>query len=76
VAAAAEASDLMTKYLNPPQRYPTVDMNTRLTSVTPHLLAQGQPDMTADEYYLIGLNIDMGGQYFFRENLDEAGATP
>jgi hypothetical protein len=76
VAAAAESSDLMTKYLNPPQRYPAVDMNTRLTTVTPHLLAQGQPDMTADEYYLLELNIDMGGEYFFRENLDEAGATP
>jgi hypothetical protein len=73
-AAAAEASSLMTQYLNPPQRYPTVDMNTRLSpGVTPHLLEQGQPDMTADEYYLLGLNIDMGGQYFFRENLDEAG---
>jgi Hydrazine synthase alpha subunit middle domain len=76
VAAAAEASTLMTQYLNPPQRYPTVDMNTRLTTVTPHLIAQGQKDMTADEYYLLGLNIDMGGEYFFRENLDEAGATP
>jgi hypothetical protein len=73
VAAAAEASTLMTQYLNPPQRYPAVDMNTRLTTVTPHLLEQGQPDMTADEYYLLGLNIDMGGEYFFRENLDEAG---
>jgi hypothetical protein len=77
VAAAAEASKLMNKYLNPPQRYPTVDMNTRLVpGLTPHLLAQGQADMTADEYYLLGLNIDMGGEYFFRENLDEAGATP
>ncbi|HEY6477608.1 MAG TPA: hypothetical protein VI456_13590 [Polyangia bacterium] len=76
VAAAAEASTLMTQYLNPPQRYPAVDMNTRLSpGVTPHLLEQGQPDMTADEYYLLGLNIDMGGEYFFRENLDEAGAS-
>jgi hypothetical protein len=73
VAAAAEASTLMTQYLNPPQRYP-VDMNTRLMpGVTPHLLEQGQADMTADEYYLLELNIDMGGEYFFRENLDEAG---
>ncbi|HLK94058.1 MAG TPA: hypothetical protein VKZ18_29465 [Polyangia bacterium] len=73
-AAAAEASTLMTQYLNPPVRYPAVDMNTRLSpGVTPHLIAQGQADMTADEYYLIGLNIDMGGEYFFRENLSEAG---
>ncbi|HTB60065.1 MAG TPA: hypothetical protein VLC06_19465 [Polyangia bacterium] len=73
VAAAAEASTLMTQYLNPPQRYP-VDMNTRLMpGVMPHLLQEGQADMTADEYYLLELNIDMGGEYFFRENLDEAG---
>ena len=41
VAAAAEASTLMTQYLNPPQRYP-VDMNTRLMpGVMPHLLETG-----------------------------------
>jgi hypothetical protein len=90
VAAAAEVSSLM-YLLNPPQRYP-VDTNTRafgstqftkmvgqtLTtySGTPHLVEKGQADMTPDEYYLLELNIDMGAQYFFRENLDEAGATP
>jgi Hydrazine synthase alpha subunit middle domain len=87
VASAAEVSPLM-YLLNPPQRYP-VDTNTRAFgsvaftenvggttttySGTPHLVEQGQADMTPDEYYLLELNIDMGGQYFFRENLDEAG---
>ena len=87
VASAAEVSPLM-YLLNPPQRYP-VDTNTRAFgsapfmktvggtattySGTPHLVEQGQADMTPDEYYLLQLNIDMGGQYFFRENLDEAG---
>ena len=36
----------------------------------------GGTELTPDEYYLLELNIDMGAQYFFRENLDEAGATP
>ncbi len=72
--------------LNPPQRYP-VDTTTRAfaagpqqvgsatvtLSGNPHLVDEGQADMTPDEYYLLELNIDMGGQYFFRENLDEAG---
>ncbi|HEY5451850.1 MAG TPA: hypothetical protein VIQ54_24015, partial [Polyangia bacterium] len=34
-------------------------------------------ELTADEMYLLILNIDMGGQFFFRENLNSAGsATP
>jgi hypothetical protein len=34
-------------------------------------------ELTADEHYLLILNIDMGGQFFFRENLNTAGsATP
>ncbi|HVV51423.1 MAG TPA: hypothetical protein VHO06_17265, partial [Polyangia bacterium] len=86
-ASAAEASPLMW-LLNPPQRYP-VDTNTRAfgsasftqmvgsNSVTfsgvPHTVEQGGADLTPDEYYLLELNIDMGGEYFFRENLDEAG---
>ena len=82
-AAAAEASPLMF-LLNPPQRYP-VDTTTRafgsqqlanttyMFSGNPHLVDEGQADMTPDEYYLLELNIDMGAQYFFRENLDEAG---
>ena len=84
-AAAAEVSPLMW-LLNPPQRYP-VDTTTRAfaagpqqvgtatvtLSGNPHLVDEGQADMTPDEYYLLELNIDMGGQYFFRENLDEAG---
>jgi hypothetical protein len=84
-AAAAEASPLMW-LLNPPQRFP-VDTTTRAfaagtqqvgtamlaVSGNPHLVDEGQTDMTPDEYYLLELNIDMGAQYFFRENLDEAG---
>ena len=84
VTAAAAATSPLMWLLNPPQRYP-VDTATRafgaqqLGSTTytfsgnPHLVDEGQTDMTPDEYYLLQLNIDMGAQYFFRENLDEAG---
>jgi len=57
--------------LNPPQRFPQVDMNTR--AFTPTAGTVDHTNMlTADEYYLLILNIDMGGQFFFRENKDEA----
>ena len=42
-----------------------------------HAAAKGYAELTADEMYLLILNIDMGGQFFFRENLNSAGsATP
>jgi hypothetical protein len=40
-----------------------------------HAADVGAPELTADETYLLILNIDMGGQFFFRENLNTAG-TP
>ena len=42
-----------------------------------HAAKVGAPELTADEYHLLIMNIDMGGQFFFRENLNTAGsATP
>ena len=42
-----------------------------------HAADEGYPELTADENYLLILNIDMGGQFFFRENLNTAGSgTP
>jgi hypothetical protein len=89
-AASAETSPLM-YLLNPPQRFPAVDTTVRAfgttaftkalgtTNVTfsgmQHPAEVGGTELTPDEYYLLILNIDMGGQYFFRENLDEAGAA-
>jgi hypothetical protein len=72
------------KMLNPPQRFPAVDMNTRAFTADnlssdeqawtqAFATAHASVKLTADEYYLLILNIDMGGQFFFRENLDEAG---
>jgi hypothetical protein len=85
VAAAAEASPLIMR-LNPPQRYPldtTVrkwgtapfSMNVGGTPMmfpgTPHPVDVGGTELTPDEYYLLSLNIDMGGQFYFRENLPQ-----
>jgi hypothetical protein len=36
-----------------------------------HALDKGVPDLTPDEYYILGLSLDMGGQFFSRENKDE-----
>ena len=36
---------------------------------TPHPVDVGGTELTPDEYYLLSLNIDMGGQFFSRENL-------
>ncbi|MES1205538.1 MAG: hypothetical protein ABUS79_06335 [Pseudomonadota bacterium] len=83
VPAAAEASPLM-MLLNPPQRFPVdktvrafgsaaFSMNVGGTPMsfpgTPHPVDVGGTELTPDEYYLLILNIDMGGQFYFRENL-------
>lgn len=67
-AASARDSEVIQK-LNPPQRYPSVDMGTRAFPGMTHAAMVGGPELTADEYYLLILNIDMGGQFYFRENL-------
>jgi hypothetical protein len=72
-AGSAKDSALM-KLLNPPQRFPAVDMNVRAFPGGTHAAAKGYPELTADEYYRLILNIDMGGQFYFRENKDTAQA--
>jgi len=70
--------------LNPVQRFPSVNNSVRAfadrtstNGAVSHAADKGFPELTADEHYLLILNIDMGAQYFFRENLNEAGsATP
>ena len=61
--------------LNPPQRFPAIDLNTRAFGTSTHLKDVGSTDdLTAEEYYRLILNIDMGGQFYFRENQDSAMA--
>lgn len=73
----AHTSQVVTM-LNPPQRFPTVDMNTRAFNKPVHPAevgtyngfngADAKYQLTADEYYLLLLNIDDGAQFYFREN--------
>jgi hypothetical protein len=73
---SAKDSELI-KRLNPMQRFP-MDASVRAFTgdamATAHAASHASvPALTADEMYLLILNIDMGGQFFFRENLAEAG---
>ena len=76
---------LVIQMLNPTQRFPTVDAGVRAfpdqasramtNGAISHAADKGFPELTADEFYLLILNIDMGGQFFFRENLNTAGSS-
>jgi len=76
VEAGSAMNSLVVQMLNPMQRFPSVNTSVRAfadRSVTngalSHAVDKGYPELTADEMYLLILNIDMGGQFFFRENL-------
>ena len=70
--ADAAHSDVI-KRLNPVQQFPAVDPAIRfVTGGAVHPTDMGGTELTPDEYYLLGLSIDMGGQFFSRENKDEA----
>ena len=69
----ARASELIKK-LNPVQQFPTQSVTGAgavrafSTSTNPaHAFAVGQ-ELTADEYYLMVLMADLGGQFYSREN--------
>lgn len=65
---SARESDVV-KRLNPPQRFPSVDTGVRaFKDVKLHPVDVGGKELTPDEYYQLILNIDMGAQFYFREN--------
>jgi hypothetical protein len=55
------------KLLNPTQLFPAASA-TRAFATTPHLVAQGRTDLTAQEFYTLILAADMGVNYYAREN--------
>ncbi|MBK9032927.1 MAG: hypothetical protein IPL61_16915 [Myxococcales bacterium] len=59
-------SELMKK-LNPPQIFPTPDLNVRAFATAAHARDVGA-ELTADEYYLLTVMADNGGQFYSREN--------
>ena len=62
--------------LNPTQRFPAIDATVRAFTTMPHMTDVGHPEweLTPEEQYRFILNIDMGGQFYFRENKDSAQA--
>jgi hypothetical protein len=74
---SARESEVIKK-LNPPQRFP-MNPAVRAFPGKTHPADVGGQELTAEEYYQLILNIDMGGQFFFRENrpgATGAGTTP
>jgi hypothetical protein len=83
VEPVSAMNSLVVKMMNPVQRFPVSNSvrafadRSMTNGAISHAADKGYPELTADEHYLLILNIDMGGQFFFRENLDTAGsATP
>jgi hypothetical protein len=75
---SAKDSDIIKK-LNPPQRFPAIDTKSRAFAaggIHPNDVGHPEWELTPEEYYRMILNIDMGGQFFFRENRDGADADP
>jgi hypothetical protein len=79
VQAGSAKDSLVIQMLNPPQQFPAVDLNVRkftdpvTGAPTPvHPTDVGGQGLSAEEYYRLILSIDMGGQYFSRENKSEA----
>ncbi len=69
----ARESALIQK-LNPVRQFPVQNMNERAFDVSQfpaHAAAVGA-ELTADEYYLLVLMADNGGQYYARENVPNA----
>jgi hypothetical protein len=75
--AAATSTEI--QMLNPPARFPAVDNTDRAFPGKPvhpaevgtyngHDGADPKYVLTPDEYYLLILNADDGGQFYFREN--------
>ncbi len=84
--AADAAHSKVIELLNPVQQFPVADATVHRCLASGncadnptglvHTADKGVPDLTPGEYYLLGLSIDMGGQFFSRENRDEAVGQP
>jgi hypothetical protein len=79
ISPGAAHNSVAIQMLNPPARFPSVDTNTRAFAGKPvhpsevanyngHNGADPKYALTADEYFLIDMSADNGGQYYSREN--------
>jgi hypothetical protein len=67
IAPGSAAESDVIKKLNPPQRFPMAT-DVHAFPGPQHPADVGGTALTPDEYYLLILNIDMGAQFYFREN--------
>jgi len=58
---------IVIKKLNPTQQFPAPGA-ARAFATTPHLIAQGKADLTAQDFYTLILAADMGVNFYAREN--------
>jgi hypothetical protein len=68
IAPGSAVKSEVIKHLNPPQRWPADPATRAFPGAPVHPTELGGTALTPDEYYLLILNIDMGAQYYFREN--------
>jgi Hydrazine synthase alpha subunit middle domain len=79
VSPGSAYDSVVVQMLNPPARYPAIDLNDRAFGAAPqhpaevgvingHDGADPKYQLTPDEYFLIGLMADNGGQFYSREN--------
>ena len=54
--------------LNPTQLFPVPSATRAFPGTMPHLIEQGQADLSSQEFYTLILAADMGVNYFAREN--------
>jgi hypothetical protein len=74
VQPASARDSVLIQKLNPPQLYPTVNTSVRFNPDAPvHPVDVGGTELTPDEYYILILMADMGGQFYSRENTPAAG---
>jgi hypothetical protein len=68
VTPSSARESVLIQKLNPPKLYPTPDPAVRAFDGMTHAQEQGFEDLTPEEYHLLILMADGGGQYYSREN--------
>jgi hypothetical protein len=68
VTPASARESALIKKLNPPRLYPAPDTTVRAFEGPTHAEEQGFTDLTPEEYHLLILMADGGGQFYSREN--------
>jgi hypothetical protein len=78
IAPGSARSSLLMKTLNPPQQFPADAKVRAFPDMPVHVIEKlggADKDLTPDQYYQLILNIDMGAQFFFRENKNGGALT-